>query len=101
MPPARRQKLYDALDAFHSIHFQHGSFSPSSVVAQPLPSPPSSSPSDAPEAKRKLTIVGYSQAEWHLCPGPRECKELVEARRALGLEDLPLEGEEGEEGKSA
>ncbi|GAA5891399.1 hypothetical protein JCM8208_002615 [Rhodotorula glutinis] len=85
-----RRKLYDALDAFHSIHFQHGSFSPSSVVAQP--SPTSSSSGEEKEGRR-LTIVGYSQAEWHLCPGPYECKELVEARRALGLseEDVAIE----------
>ncbi|GAA6049250.1 hypothetical protein JCM3770_005905 [Rhodotorula araucariae] len=85
-----RQKLYDALDAFHSIHFQHGSFSPSSVVAQSIPSPPSAPSAESAAAHapaRKLTIVGYSQAEWHLCPGPSECKELVEARRALGLEE--------------
>lgn len=50
------------------------------------------------EGGRKLTIVGYSQAEWHLCPGPHECKELVEARRALGLseEDVAAAASAGE-----
>ncbi|GAA6000554.1 uncharacterized protein JCM10292_000482 [Rhodotorula paludigena] len=78
-----RQKLYDALDAFHSIHFQHGSFSPSSIVSSPSPSTATANSTDASD--RKLTIVGYSQAEWHLCPGPNACRELVEARKALGL----------------
>ncbi|GAA5843180.1 hypothetical protein JCM9279_001884 [Rhodotorula babjevae] len=87
-----RKKLYDALDAFHSIHFQHGSFSPSSIVAQPLPPSPSASSPDGDKENRKLTIVGYSQAEWHLCPGPHECKELVEARRALGLSKEDVAG---------
>ncbi|BGP26409.1 hypothetical protein JCM10295v2_005362 [Rhodotorula toruloides] len=87
---AERQKLFDALDAFHSIHFQHGSFSPSSIVARPVSTPsdspsPSSPSTEAPA--RKLTIVGFSQAEWHLCPGTDSCRELVEAKRALRLDE--------------
>ncbi|GAA6046358.1 hypothetical protein NBRC10513_002328 [Rhodotorula toruloides] len=87
---AERQKLFDALDTFHSIHFQHGSFSPSSIVARPAPTPsepvsPISATTEAPA--RKLTIVGFSQAEWHLCPGVDSCKELVEARKALKLDE--------------
>lgn len=88
--PRDRQKLFDALDTFHSIHFQHGSFSPSSIVARPTSTPtePLSPTSESPEAPaRKLTIVGFSQAEWHLCPGSDSCKELVEARKALKLDE--------------
>ncbi|KWU45998.1 pre-mRNA-splicing factor cwc22 [Rhodotorula sp. JG-1b] len=86
---AERQKLYDALTIFHDIHFQHGSFSPSSVVSQPAPPPSDSTTSPnggAPTSSRKLTIVGFSQAEWHLCPGENSCPELVQAKKALGLD---------------
>lgn len=89
-PDACRQKLYDALTIFHDIHFQHGSFSPSSVVSQPAPSLSDSTTSSpngtGPHASRKLTIVGFSQAEWHLCPGENNCPELVQAKKALGLD---------------
>ncbi|GAA5894504.1 hypothetical protein JCM6882_004837 [Rhodosporidiobolus microsporus] len=81
-----RQKLYDALDAFHSIHFQHGAFSSSSIVTRPTPSTASSDNSSAAPPSRKLTLTGFSKAEWHLCPGAESCKELVEARKALGVE---------------
>ncbi|GAA5873539.1 hypothetical protein JCM8547_005614 [Rhodosporidiobolus lusitaniae] len=77
-----RRKLYDTLAAFHSIHFQHGNFSPSSIVVRPASS--SANPSSTP---RKITLAGFSKAEWHLCPGADSCKELVDARRALGLEE--------------
>ncbi len=80
--PLGRKKLYDALTIFHDIHFQHGSFSPSSVVSRPSPSTPSDGTS---EVARQLTIVGFSQAEWHLCPGENSCPELVQAKKALGL----------------
>ncbi|GAA5823267.1 hypothetical protein JCM11251_007544 [Rhodosporidiobolus azoricus] len=82
-----KQKLYNALDAFHSIHFQHGGFTPSSIVTRSAPAPASSDSSSPVAPSRKLTLTGFSKAEWHLCPGP-SCKELVEARKALGLEDV-------------
>ncbi|GAA5991680.1 hypothetical protein JCM10908_001089 [Rhodotorula pacifica] len=89
---AERQKLYDALTIFHDIHFQHGSFSPASVVSQSVA--PTSSDNSTPTTTalrnaspaRKLTIVGFSQAEWHLCPGENSCPELVQAKKALGLD---------------
>ncbi|GAA6004015.1 hypothetical protein JCM10207_006515 [Rhodosporidiobolus poonsookiae] len=84
LSPEERQKLYDALDAFHSIHFQHGAFSPSSIVSRPGPFSASSDRSTTP-APRKLALTGFSKAEWHLCPGADSCKELVEAKKALGL----------------
>ncbi|BGP18625.1 hypothetical protein JCM10213_004174 [Rhodosporidiobolus nylandii] len=80
-----RQKLYNSLEAFHSIHFQHGAFSPSSIVTRTSSSAaPASSETSAPS--RKVTLTGFSKAEWHLCPGPDSCKELVEAKKALGLD---------------
>ncbi|GAA6029107.1 hypothetical protein JCM8097_001601 [Rhodosporidiobolus ruineniae] len=89
-----RQKLYDSLDAFHSIHFQHGSFSPSSLVG-PSASSASSSES-ATAAPRKITMTGFSKAEWHLCPGAASCKELVEARKALSIAEPVVEAAKAE-----
>ncbi|GAA5941529.1 uncharacterized protein JCM15063_001612 [Sporobolomyces koalae] len=91
-----KQYLLDTLTTLHSIHFSCGSFSPSSVVTQPLPPPPATTkPTDAEGGEatstscssltRRLTLVGFSKAEWHLCPGPLECRELLEAKQALGL----------------
>ncbi|GAA6060254.1 hypothetical protein JCM10212_003494 [Sporobolomyces blumeae] len=114
-----KQKLYDTLTVLHDIHFQHGSFSPGSIVSEPvLPSscassdPASTTPSTHSstsssttttttttttratstteaatrgEQGRKLTLVGFSQAEWHLCPGQDKCPELVKAKADLGL----------------
>ncbi|GAA5974948.1 hypothetical protein JCM11641_006774 [Rhodosporidiobolus odoratus] len=79
-----RETLYNFLDAFHSIHFQHGAFSPSSLVTRDNLS---SSGDSTPTLSRKITLTGFSKAEWHLCPGSDSCKELVEARKALKLVD--------------
>ncbi|GAA5959552.1 hypothetical protein JCM3765_002368 [Sporobolomyces pararoseus] len=79
---SERQYLFDTLKTLHDIHFSHGSFSPSSVVAT---SPPSTGTESSESPARRLTIVGFSQAEWHLCSGENSCKELLEAKEALGL----------------
>ncbi|GAA5845682.1 hypothetical protein JCM3766R1_001135 [Sporobolomyces carnicolor] len=72
-----RQYLFDTLKTLHEIHFSHGSFSPSSVVVD-------DSDSRGEEENRKLTLVGFSQAKWHLCE-PDTCRELLDAKVALGL----------------
>ncbi|GAA5877130.1 hypothetical protein JCM1840_005665 [Sporobolomyces johnsonii] len=81
-----RKFLYDTLTTFHEIHFQHGSFSPSSITTRPAAPSATANGSATSTLARKLSIVGFSQAEWHLCPGVDKCKELVEAKKALGLE---------------
>jgi hypothetical protein len=86
-----RQALYNALDAFHSIHFAVGDFSPSSVVIRPAA--PSSSDSKTPaDAPRKVTLAGFAKAEWHLCPGAESCQELLNAKKALGLDEAAEKG---------
>jgi hypothetical protein len=71
-----RHYLFETLKTLHDIHFSHGSFSPSSIVVDS---------SNDTSSTRKLTLVGFSQAQWHLCEGEKKCKELIEAKEALGI----------------
>ncbi|GAA5897573.1 uncharacterized protein JCM6883_006741 [Sporobolomyces salmoneus] len=89
-----RRFLFETLKTLHDIHFSHGSFSPASVVVSSPSSAPSSSTltttatsraTQESTEERKLTLVGFSQAQWHLCEGENSCKELLEAKQALGL----------------
>ncbi|GAA6006287.1 hypothetical protein JCM11491_002096 [Sporobolomyces phaffii] len=81
---AERKTLYDALETLHGIHFSIGHFSPASVVVSSSAPVESDSTTTTP-SPRRVTLVGFSQAEWHLCPGESTCRELVDAKRALGL----------------